>query len=242
VFLRLLARRADGPDADGWFATGDVAYLDEDGDLHLVDRRRELVLVSGFNVYPREVEEVLSRHPDIAEAAVLGILHPYTGESVKALVVLRAAPGCPPTTSSPRRRRWPASSARRRWSSSSSCRYAAPARSARASCARRGAGAARVPCACAALRRAGAPPYVAGHLRDPAGAAHVRAGRAGGRAGRGAGRVRARGARRRRRRGRPRAAGPTTCPVVLLDGVEHARWYVDEAALRRPCGARPAFG
>jgi long-chain acyl-CoA synthetase len=81
---------ADGPDGDGWFATGDVAYLDDDGDLHLVDRRRELVLVSGFNVYPREVEEVLLEHPDIEEAAVLGVVHPYTGESVKALVVPRA--------------------------------------------------------------------------------------------------------------------------------------------------------
>ena len=85
---------ADGPDADGWFATGDVAYADADGDLHLVDRRRELVLVSGFNVYPREVEEVLLRHPDVAEAAVLGTPHPYTGESVKALVVPR--PGAQP--------------------------------------------------------------------------------------------------------------------------------------------------
>ncbi len=81
---------ADGPDGDGWFATGDVAYADADGDLHLVDRRRELILVSGFNVYPREVEDVLVAHPDIEEAAVLGIAHPYTGESVKALVVLRA--------------------------------------------------------------------------------------------------------------------------------------------------------
>jgi long-chain acyl-CoA synthetase len=79
----------DGPDADGWFATGDVAYVDADGDLHLVDRRRELILVSGFNVYPREVEEVLLTHPDVVEAAVLAIPHPYTGESVKALVVLR---------------------------------------------------------------------------------------------------------------------------------------------------------
>jgi len=81
---------AGGPDADGWFATGDVAYADAGGDLHLVDRRRDLVLVSGFNVYPREVEEVLLAHPDIEEAAVLGIPHPYTGESVKALVVVRA--------------------------------------------------------------------------------------------------------------------------------------------------------
>jgi long-chain acyl-CoA synthetase len=79
----------EGPDAEGWFATGDVAYLDDDGDLHLVDRRRELILVSGFNVYPREVEDVLLTHPDVEEAAVLGIAHPYTGESVKALVVLR---------------------------------------------------------------------------------------------------------------------------------------------------------
>ncbi len=80
---------ADGPDADGWWATGDIALLDADGDLHLVDRRRELVLVSGFNVYPREVEAVLSAHPDIDEAAVIGTAHPYTGEAVKALVVLR---------------------------------------------------------------------------------------------------------------------------------------------------------
>ena len=79
----------DGPDADGWWPTGDVAVVDDDGDLHLVDRRREMVLVSGFNVYPREVEEVLLTHPGVAEAAVLGIPHPYTGESVKALVVPR---------------------------------------------------------------------------------------------------------------------------------------------------------
>ena len=78
-----------GPDADGWWATGDVAVIDDDGDLHLVDRRRELILVSGFNVYPREVEEVLATHDDVEEAAVIGIAHPYTGESVKALVVLR---------------------------------------------------------------------------------------------------------------------------------------------------------
>ena len=79
----------EGPDADGWFATGDVAYADADGDLFLVDRRKELVLVSGFNVYPREVEDVLLRHPDVQEAAVIGIPHPYTGEAVKALVVVR---------------------------------------------------------------------------------------------------------------------------------------------------------
>jgi long-chain acyl-CoA synthetase len=80
---------ADGPDEDGWFHTGDVAYADEDGDLFLVDRIRELILVSGFNVYPREVEDVIAQHPDIAEVAVVGVAHPYTGETVKALVVPR---------------------------------------------------------------------------------------------------------------------------------------------------------
>jgi long-chain acyl-CoA synthetase len=79
---------AGGADADGWFRTGDIAYADGDGDLFLVDRLRELVLVSGFNVYPREVEDALLTHPDIAEVAVLGVPHPYTGETVKALVVM----------------------------------------------------------------------------------------------------------------------------------------------------------
>ena len=74
---------------DGWFHTGDVAYADEDGYLFLVDRKKDLIIVSGFNVYPREVEEALYRHPKIAEAAVVGIPHPYTGEAVKAIVVLK---------------------------------------------------------------------------------------------------------------------------------------------------------
>ncbi len=79
----------DGPDAEGWWATGDVAYADGDGDLFLVDRLRELILVSGFNVYPYEVEQVLQAHPAVAEAAVLGDPHPYTGQTVKAFVVTR---------------------------------------------------------------------------------------------------------------------------------------------------------
>lgn len=87
LFLGYWPDASGGPDDAGWFATGDVALLDEDGDLHLVDRRQDLVLVSGFNVYPREVEDVLLTHPEVAEAAVLGIPHPYTGEAVKALVV-----------------------------------------------------------------------------------------------------------------------------------------------------------
>jgi long-chain acyl-CoA synthetase len=90
VFAGYWPDGAEGPGKDGWFATGDVAYADADGDLFLVDRRKELILVSGFNVYPREVEDVLLRHPDVEEAAVIGIPHPYTGEAVKALVVVRA--------------------------------------------------------------------------------------------------------------------------------------------------------
>jgi long-chain acyl-CoA synthetase len=77
----------DGPDADGWWATGDVAYADADGDLFLVDRLGELILVSGFNVYPHEIELVLVAHPGIADAAVVGVPHPYTGQTVKAYVM-----------------------------------------------------------------------------------------------------------------------------------------------------------
>jgi long-chain acyl-CoA synthetase len=75
-----------GPDNNGWFATGDVAVLDDDGDLRLVDRRRELIVVSGFNVYPREVERVIGELPGVSEAAVIGVPHPYSGEAVKAFV------------------------------------------------------------------------------------------------------------------------------------------------------------
>jgi long-chain acyl-CoA synthetase len=78
---------ADGPDADGWLLTGDIAYRDADGDLKLVDRRRDLVLVSGFNVYPGEVERVLDEHPGVAESAVIGVPDPRTGEAVHAVVV-----------------------------------------------------------------------------------------------------------------------------------------------------------
>lgn len=80
---------------EGWFRTGDVAYADEDGYLFIVDRKKDLVIVSGFNVYPREVEDVLYRHPKVQEAAVVGVPHPYTGEAVKAIVVPR--PGESPT-------------------------------------------------------------------------------------------------------------------------------------------------
>lgn len=79
----------NGPDPDGWFGTGDLGVLDEEGALHLVGRVRDLVNVGGFKVYPREVEEALESHPAVLEAAVVGVPHPLTGETVKAWVVLR---------------------------------------------------------------------------------------------------------------------------------------------------------
>jgi long-chain acyl-CoA synthetase len=63
--------------------------VDSDGDLHLVDRANDLVIVNGFNVYPHEVEQVLNEHPSVAEAAVVGVPDPRTGEAVKAVLVLR---------------------------------------------------------------------------------------------------------------------------------------------------------
>jgi long-chain acyl-CoA synthetase len=73
---------------DGWFRTGDVAVIDEEGYLYLVDRKRDLIIVSGFNVFPSEVEHALEENPKVFEAAVIGVPHPYTGESVSAYVIL----------------------------------------------------------------------------------------------------------------------------------------------------------
>lgn len=81
---------ADGPDAEGWWSTGDVGFLDASGDLFLVDRVKELVIVSGFNVYPVEVEEVVAEVPGVTEVAVIGVADEVTGEAVVAYVV---APG-----------------------------------------------------------------------------------------------------------------------------------------------------
>ncbi len=76
---------------DGWLLTGDIGMVDDDGYLYLVDRAKDLIIVSGFNVFPAEVEEVLQGHPAVAEVGVLGVPHPHKGEAVKAFVVL--APG-----------------------------------------------------------------------------------------------------------------------------------------------------
>ena len=78
---------ADGPDADGWFATGDIAVVDDAGQLRLVGRSSDLVIVNGFNVYPAEVEAVLAAQPGVAEVAVTGVRHQRTGEAVQAWVV-----------------------------------------------------------------------------------------------------------------------------------------------------------
>jgi long-chain acyl-CoA synthetase len=75
---------------DGWLRTGDLARQDEDGYFFIVDRKKDLIIRGGYNVYPREVEEVLYEHPAVAEAAVVGIAHPTHGEEVGAAVVLKS--------------------------------------------------------------------------------------------------------------------------------------------------------
>lgn len=74
--------------AEGWLRTGDIAVAGDDGELYLVDRAKDLIIVSGFNVFPAEVEEALLQHPAVEEVAVVGQDHPYTGETVQAYVVL----------------------------------------------------------------------------------------------------------------------------------------------------------
>ncbi|QUM81093.1 AMP-binding protein [Moritella sp. 5] len=73
-------------DSDGWFSTGDIARMDKDGAFFIVDRKKDMILVSGFNVYPAEIEEVLRLHPDIEEAAAVGIPHQITGEQIKVFI------------------------------------------------------------------------------------------------------------------------------------------------------------
>lgn len=72
---------------DGWLLTGDMAYMDESGYFYIVDRKKDMIIASGYNIYPREVEEVLFEHPDVKEAAVIGVSDDYRGETVKAFVV-----------------------------------------------------------------------------------------------------------------------------------------------------------
>jgi long-chain acyl-CoA synthetase len=74
---------------DGWLYTGDIATVDADGYVAIVDRKKEMIIVSGFNVYPREVEEALALHPAVLDSAAIGVPHPIKGEEVKAFVVLK---------------------------------------------------------------------------------------------------------------------------------------------------------
>nr|WP_033828979.1 long-chain fatty acid--CoA ligase [Bacillus andreraoultii] len=74
---------------DGWLYTGDIASMDEDGFVYIVDRKKDMIIASGYNVYPRDVEEVIYQHPAIQEAVVVGVPDEYRGETVKAVVVLK---------------------------------------------------------------------------------------------------------------------------------------------------------
>jgi long-chain acyl-CoA synthetase len=75
---------------NGWLHTGDMGRLDEDGYLYIVERKKDLIIRGGFNIYPRDVEEVLNRHPAVIEAAVVGVPSERMGEEVKAFVVTRS--------------------------------------------------------------------------------------------------------------------------------------------------------
>jgi acyl-CoA synthetase (AMP-forming)/AMP-acid ligase II len=73
---------------DGWFHTGDIGTVDDDGYYFIVDRRKDMIIRGGFNVYPREIEEVLYAFPAVAEAAVIGVPHERHGEEVKEVIAL----------------------------------------------------------------------------------------------------------------------------------------------------------
>ncbi|MET0560904.1 MAG: AMP-binding protein [Gaiellaceae bacterium] len=85
------AATAAAIDPEGWLSTGDLGRLDAGGDLFLVDRKKEMIIRGGYNIYPREVEEVLYEHPSVLEAAVVGLPHETLGEDVAAVVVARPA-------------------------------------------------------------------------------------------------------------------------------------------------------
>jgi len=74
-------------DKDGWLATGDIGTMDENGFLKIVDRKKDMIIVSGFNVFPNEIEDVVANHPGVLECGVVGVPDPVTGEKVKLVVV-----------------------------------------------------------------------------------------------------------------------------------------------------------
>jgi long-chain acyl-CoA synthetase len=79
---------------DGWLYTGDIGYMDERGYFYIVDRKKDMIIASGYNIYPREVEEILYQHPKVQEAAVVGVPDEYRGETVKAFIVLKQGEQC----------------------------------------------------------------------------------------------------------------------------------------------------
>ena len=82
--------------ADGYFLTGDVGHMEPDGQFILVDRKKDMIISGGYNVYPRVIEDAIYEHPSVAEAAVIGIPDKYRGQAAKAFIALR--PGCEPMT------------------------------------------------------------------------------------------------------------------------------------------------
>jgi long-chain acyl-CoA synthetase len=79
-----------GPDGEpGWFYSGDIGYMDKDGYFHIVDRKKDMIIAGGYNIYPADVEAVLYEHPKVQEAAVIGVSDPRRGETVKAFVILK---------------------------------------------------------------------------------------------------------------------------------------------------------
>ena len=89
-FLARAREETDRALKDGWVSAGDLARQDDDGFLYIVDRKKDVVITGGINVYPREVEEWLHRHPAVLEAAVVGVPDEHWGEALRAFVVLRA--------------------------------------------------------------------------------------------------------------------------------------------------------
>ena len=89
------AATAESMSQDGFFHTGDVGYMDEDGYLYIVDRTKDMLLCGGFNVYPRTIEEAIYQHPSVEEVSVIGIPDTYRGQQPKAFVKLKAGAATP---------------------------------------------------------------------------------------------------------------------------------------------------
>ncbi|MDR0827804.1 MAG: long-chain fatty acid--CoA ligase [Desulfovibrio sp.] len=79
---------------NGWLYTGDIAYMDKEGFFYIVDRKKDMIIIAGYNVYPREIDEVLCVHPKVKDAVSVGVSHPYRGEVIKAYVVLKEGEVC----------------------------------------------------------------------------------------------------------------------------------------------------